>query len=63
MIRFTLPVLQELGFSPDKTLLSLEMRMKCGLGMCGRCNIGSKYVCADGPVFTLAELNKLPQEH
>ena len=63
MIRFTLPVLQELGFSPDKTLLSLEMRMKCGLGMCGRCNIGNKYVCADGPVFTLAELNKLPQEH
>lgn len=63
MIRFTLPVLQELGFSPDKTLLSLEMRMKCGLGMCGRCNIGSKYVCADGPVFTLAELNKLPKEH
>jgi NAD(P)H-flavin reductase len=63
MIRFTLPVLQELGFPPDKTLLSLEMRMKCGLGMCGRCNIGSKYVCADGPVFTLAELNRLPQEH
>jgi NAD(P)H-flavin reductase len=63
MIRFTLPVLQELGFAADKTLLSLEMRMKCGLGMCGRCNIGGKYVCADGPVFTLAELNKLPNEH
>ena len=63
MIRFTLPVLQELGFPTDKTLLSLEMRMKCGLGMCGHCNIGSKYVCADGPVFTLADLNKLPQEH
>jgi NAD(P)H-flavin reductase len=63
MIRFTLPVLQELGFPSHKTLLSLEMRMKCGLGMCGRCNIGSKYVCADGPVFTLAELSKLPQEH
>jgi len=63
MIKFTLPVLQELGFSPDNTLLSLEMRMKCGLGMCGRCNIGNKYVCADGPVFTLAELEKLPPEH
>jgi sulfhydrogenase subunit gamma (sulfur reductase) len=62
MIRFTLPVLRELGFPPEKTLLSLEMRMKCGLGMCGRCNIGSKYVCADGPVFSLAELSKLPQE-
>ncbi|MFC1994522.1 FAD/NAD(P)-binding protein [Chloroflexota bacterium] len=63
MIRFTLPVLQELGFPPEKTLLSLEMRMKCGLGMCGRCNIGGKYVCRDGPVFTLAELKRLPQEH
>ncbi|MCK4388076.1 MAG: FAD/NAD(P)-binding protein, partial [Dehalococcoidia bacterium] len=62
MIKFTLPVIKELGFAPDRTLLSLEMRMKCGLGMCGRCNIGSKYVCRDGPVFNLAELNQLPQE-
>lgn len=62
MIRFTLPVLNELGFTPDKILLSLEMRMKCGLGKCGRCNIGSKYVCKDGPVFTLEQLNHLPPE-
>jgi len=62
MIRFTLPVLSELGFTPDKTLLSLEMRMKCGLGKCGRCNIGSKYVCKDGPVFSLEQLNHLPPE-
>jgi sulfhydrogenase subunit gamma (sulfur reductase) len=63
MIKFTLPVVQELGFPPEKILLSLEMRMKCGLGKCGRCNIGSKYVCRDGPVFTLAQLNRLPQEY
>lgn len=63
MIRFTLPVVQELGFPPERTLLSLEMRMKCGLGKCGRCNIGNKYVCRDGPVFTLAELNQLPREY
>lgn len=63
MIKFTLPVIKELGFPPDRTLLSLEMRMKCGVGMCGRCNIGSKYVCRDGPVFNLAELNQLPQEY
>ena len=62
MIRFTLPVLSELGFTPDKILLSLERRMKCGLGKCGRCNIGSKYVCKDGPVFTLEQLNHLPPE-
>jgi NAD(P)H-flavin reductase len=56
MIRFALPVIEELGFPLKKTLLSLEMRMKCGVGMCGRCNIGSKYVCTDGPVFSCAEL-------
>ena len=63
MIKFTLPVVSELGFTPDKVLLSLEMRMKCGLGKCGRCNIGGKYVCKDGPVFTLEELNNLPPEY
>ena len=59
MIKFTLPVTRELGFLPDRTLLSLEMRMKCGIGMCGRCNIGSKYVCTDGPVFSCAQLSGL----
>jgi len=63
MIKFTLPVLRELGFLPEMTILSLEMKMKCGIGMCGRCNIGHKYVCKDGPVFTQAELEKLPPEH
>ncbi len=62
MIKFTLPVLSELGFLPDSIFLSLEMRMKCGIGKCGRCNIGHKYVCKDGPVFSFAELQKLPQE-
>jgi len=62
MIKFTLPVIRELGFSSDRTLLSLEMRMKCGLGKCGRCNIGSKYVCRDGPVFTEAQLHHLHAE-
>jgi NAD(P)H-flavin reductase len=51
MIRFTIPVLMELGFSSDDIILSLENRMKCGIGKCGRCNIGPKYVCVDGPVF------------
>jgi NAD(P)H-flavin reductase len=62
MIRYTLPVLRELGFSPERVILSLEKRMKCGVGMCGRCNIGAKFVCRDGPVFTLAELAELPDE-
>jgi len=63
MIKFTLPVLRDLGFSPEKIILSLEMKMKCGIGMCGRCNIGNQYVCKDGPIFTLAQLNELPSEY
>jgi len=63
MIKFTLPVIKKLGFAASDTILSLEMRMKCGIGKCGRCNIGSKYVCKDGPVFTLEELDVLPNEY
>jgi sulfhydrogenase subunit gamma (sulfur reductase) len=63
MIKFTQPVLQELGFPPERIILSLEMRMKCGIGMCGRCNIGDKFVCKDGPVFSLAQLRELPPEY
>jgi len=63
MIRFTIPVLQELGFAKEDIILSLENRMKCGIGKCGRCNVGAKYVCVDGPVFSFAELEKLPPEY
>ena len=63
MIKFTLPVIERLGFAPGDTILSLEMRMKCGIGKCGRCNIGSQYVCKDGPVFTLEQLSELPAEY
>jgi len=63
MIRFSFPVLDKQGFPPSRILNSLEMRMKCGIGKCGRCNIGDKYVCKDGPVFTFEELQALPQEY
>jgi NAD(P)H-flavin reductase len=63
MIKFTIPVLLELGFAKEDIILSLENRMKCGFGKCGRCNLGSKYVCLDGPVFTYAQLEKLPPEY
>jgi len=63
MIRFTIPVLLELGFAKEDIILSLEMRMKCGIGKCGRCNIGSRYVCTDGPVFSYEELESLPAEY
>jgi len=63
MIKFTIPVLLELGFSGEDIVLSLENRMKCGIGKCGRCNVGAKYVCLDGPVFTWAQLERLPAEY
>ena len=63
MIRFTLPVLTELGFKPNRTISSLEMRMKCGIGKCGRCNIGDKFVCKHGPVFTFEQLVSMPEEY
>ena len=63
MIKFTQPVLDKLGYSQDKIIMSLENRMKCGIGMCGRCNIGREFVCKDGPVFTLEQLNKTPKEY
>lgn len=63
MITFTLPLLQKLGFAPDRVYTTLENRMKCGLGKCGRCNIGSVYVCKDGPVFNAAQLKTLPPEY
>ncbi len=62
MIKFTLQTLQKLGFAPENIVTTLEKRMKCGIGICGRCNIGDRYVCVDGPVFTLAELNGLPPD-
>jgi NAD(P)H-flavin reductase len=63
MIRFTLPVLIKLGFARERVYTSLENRMKCGIGKCGRCNVGPKYVCVDGPVFSLADLDELPGEY
>ncbi len=63
MIKFTQPVLDKLGYTHDHIIMSLEMRMKCGIGICGRCNIGKEYVCKDGPLFTLAELDNMPKEY
>jgi NAD(P)H-flavin reductase len=61
MIKFSLPVLAGQGFAPKDTYTTLENRMKCGVGKCGRCNVGSVYVCKDGPVFTVEQLQKLPR--
>ena len=63
MIKFVLAGLEELGFSREQVYTTLELRIKCGIGKCGRCNIGSKYVCKDGPVFRCDEIDELPAEY
>lgn len=63
MIKFTLEGLKSLGFSQTQIYTTMELKMKCGIGKCGRCNIGSKYVCKDGPVFRMDELEELPDEY
>ena len=62
MIKFTLEALKKLNFPDEQILTTLEKRMKCGIGICGRCNIGTSYVCVDGPVYTYAQLKALPNE-
>ena len=63
MIKFTLAGLEELGFRRDQVYTTFELKMKCALGKCGRCNIGDKYVCKDGPVFRLDQMTELPDEY
>ena len=63
MIKFTLAGLMEMGFSKEQIYTTLEMRMKCGIGKCGRCNVGSKFICKDGPVFRFDQLDALPDEY
>ena len=63
MIKFCLQGLTEMGFAMEQVYTTLELRMKCGVGKCGRCNIGTKYVCKDGPVFRYDEIDELPNEY
>jgi sulfhydrogenase subunit gamma (sulfur reductase) len=58
MLKFTMPPLMELGFAPENILTSLERKMSCGIGKCGRCNVGPKYVCKDGPVFPYSQIKE-----
>ena len=63
MIKFCLQGLKEMGFAMEQVYTTLELRMKCGVGKCGRCNIGTKYVCKDGPVFRFDQVDELPNEY
>lgn len=59
MIHFVHQVLAELGFTPEQSYVTLEARMHCGVGKCGRCNLGEKLICVDGPVFSMAEVGEM----
>ena len=58
MIKFVIQSLERLGFAHDQMIVTLEAKMKCGIGKCGRCNLGDKFVCLDGPVFTYAQVSR-----
>ena len=62
MLRFMLVALDRLGFPPEHVVTTLENKMKCGVGLCGRCNVGRFVVCRDGPVITAAKLKSLPAD-
>lgn len=62
MLHFMLLALDRLGYAPEQIVTTLENRMKCGIGHCGRCNVGPFFVCRDGPVVTAAQLKSLPED-
>jgi sulfhydrogenase subunit gamma (sulfur reductase) len=57
MIKFVVLGLQKLGFADEQIIMTLEAKMKCGIGKCGRCNMGEKFVCLDGPVFAYTQVS------
>jgi NAD(P)H-flavin reductase len=63
MLKFLFISLEKMKFTPEQVVTTLENKMKCGIGICGRCNVGPFFVCRDGPVLTWAELNKLPHDY
>jgi sulfhydrogenase subunit gamma (sulfur reductase) len=58
MIKFAMLTLNKLGFTSEQNWVTLEAKMKCGIGKCGRCNMGEKFVCLDGPVFRFDQVEQ-----
>jgi NAD(P)H-flavin reductase len=56
MMTATADALGDLGVPSEHLWLTLERRMECGVGLCGHCQLGKRFVCRDGPVFSIAEL-------
>lgn len=62
MLRYMFASLERLGFRAEEVVTTLENKMKCCVGRCGRCNVGPLVVCRDGPVVTWARLRALPKD-
>ena len=60
MLRFVARKLVDVGFAPERVYLSMNRNMTCGMGICGRCNVGSRYLCKDGPDLSYAEVRDTP---
>jgi NAD(P)H-flavin reductase len=61
MYKFVIKCLQTLGIPDENILVSLERRMKCGVGKCGHCQINGVYVCKEGPVFNYNTIKNFPE--
>lgn len=61
MMKFAVLELKKMNISEENIFLSMERRMKCGIGICGHCNIGKYYVCKDGPVFNYPMIKDIPE--
>ena len=59
MIHFTVDALRERGVPDERIFLSLERDMRCGVGLCGHCQLGPTLICRDGPVYTQAQVAQL----
>ena len=62
MIQNVTRILSGMGFSDEDSYVTLEARMHCGLGKCGRCNLGEKLICVNGPVFNMSEVGELMED-
>lgn len=63
MIKAVIGNLEKLGFTDKHIYTTVENKMKCGIGKCGRCNVGKDYLCVNGPVYNWEQLKQLPQEY
>jgi len=63
MIHFVNKMLAGMGFQPEQRFVTLEARMHCGIGKCGRCNLGEKLICVDGPVFAMSEVEGMMESY